>query len=91
MSAIVLQRDHALGLRRARTAANRIARDLAERYGCECVWQENTLHIARPGVSGTMTIAKDAVDVRLELGFLLAAFKPKIEASIREGVGKYFA
>lgn len=86
----MLRRDHSIGLRKARTAANRIARDLEERFNCECVWQANTLLISRAGVTGTMTVAKDSIDLHLKLGFLLAAFRPKIEESISANFRKYF-
>jgi Putative polyhydroxyalkanoic acid system protein (PHA_gran_rgn) len=38
-----------------------------------------------------MTVSKNSVEVNAKLGFLLAAFKPKIEAQISKNFDKYFA
>ncbi|MGE0802686.1 MAG: polyhydroxyalkanoic acid system family protein [Lautropia sp.] len=90
MADIMLHRDHALGLRKAKAAANRIARELADEFDCDCDWDGNTLTITRAGVDGRMKVAKDRVDVHVKLGFLLSAFKPKIEQSINDNFDRYF-
>jgi len=90
VSDILLQREHTMGLKKAKAAANRIAKDLESEFDCECSWDGNTLHFSRAGVNGHIVVAKDAVDLSVKLSFLLLAFKPKIEKSIQDNFHKYF-
>jgi putative polyhydroxyalkanoate system protein len=91
MADIELQRDHALGLKKAKAAAQKIADEMAESFDMESEWEGNVLHFSRSGVSGQMTVTKTSVEMNAKLGFLLAAFKPKIEAQIEKNFDKYFA
>ncbi len=91
MADIVLNRKHKLGLKKAREAAQKVADDLAESFDMESEWDGNTLRFERSGVNGKLVVTKDSVAVDAKLGFLLSAFKPKIEAHINENFDKYFA
>jgi putative polyhydroxyalkanoate system protein len=91
MADIELQRDHALGLKKAKAAAQKIADEMAESFDMESEWEGNVLHFSRSGVTGQMTVTKTSVEMNAKLGFLLAAFKPKIEAQIEKNFDKYFA
>jgi putative polyhydroxyalkanoate system protein len=90
MADIDLQRDHALGLKKAKAAAQKIADEMAESFDMESEWEGNVLHFSRSGVTGQMTVTKSRVEMSAKLGFLLAAFKPKIEAQIEKNFDKYF-
>jgi putative polyhydroxyalkanoate system protein len=91
MADISLQRKHKLGLKKAKEAAQKVADDLAESFDMESEWDGNTLIFERSGVNGQMVVTKDGIAVDAKLGFLLSAFKPKIEEHINQNFDKYFA
>jgi putative polyhydroxyalkanoate system protein len=91
MADIELQRDHTLGLKKAKAAAQKVAKEMEENFDMTSEWEGNTLHFTRSGVSGELTVTKDSVEMNAKLGFLLSAFKPKIEAQIASNFDKYFA
>jgi putative polyhydroxyalkanoate system protein len=90
MADIEVQRDHALGLKKAKAAAQKVADEMAENFDMESEWEGNTLHFSRSGVSGELTVTKNSVQMNAKLGFLLTAFKPKIEAQIEKNFDEYF-
>ena len=87
MSEIHIHRVHGLG----EAAALRLAGDWqvqAERdWGLRCTARADTgvHHIAfeRPGVQGVLRVSGDAFDLRLTLGFLLSAYRSRIEAELQ--------
>jgi putative polyhydroxyalkanoate system protein len=82
MADIELNRKHAIGLKKAKAAAQKVADELAEKFDVSSQWAGNTLEFERSGISGALTVTKDTVAVHAKLGFLLSAFKPKIEAAL---------
>ncbi len=86
MADIHIQRDHALGLRAARTIAFAWAEQVEAEYGMDCTYEEgddcDTLYFTRSGVKGTLTVLPDQFELEAKLGFLLGAFKDKIEGEI---------
>jgi putative polyhydroxyalkanoate system protein len=90
MADIEVQRDHALGLKKAKAAAQKVADEMAENFDMESEWEGNTLHFSRSGVTGELTVTKNSVQMNAKLGFLLSAFKPKIEAQIEKNFEEYF-
>lgn len=86
MADIHIQRDHALGLRAARKIAFAWAEQVEAEYGMDCTYEEgddcDTLYFTRSGVKGTLTVLPDQFDLQAQLGFLLGAFKDKIEGEI---------
>jgi putative polyhydroxyalkanoate system protein len=90
MADISLQRKHKLGLKKAKEAAQKVADELADSFDMESEWQGNTLNFERSGVNGQLVVTKDGVSVDAKLGFLLSAFKPKIEEQINKNFDKYF-
>jgi putative polyhydroxyalkanoate system protein len=90
MADIEVQRDHALGLKKAKAAAQKVADEMAESFDMESEWEGNTLHFSRSGVTGELTVTKNSVQMNAKLGFLLSAFKPKIEAQIEKNFEEYF-
>lgn len=91
MSEIHMQRKHAIGLKKAKVAAQRLADDLAESFDLRTEWQGNVLHFSRSGVDGRLSVTKDHVELAAKLGFLLSALKPRIEQHIAKDFEKYFA
>lgn len=91
MSDIKLKRKHALGLKKGKAAAQKVADDLATHFDMKSEWDGNLLSFSRSGVKGVLEITKDSVEVNAKLGLLLSAFKPRIEEQINKNFDKYFS
>ena len=90
MSEIHLHRKHALGLKKAKAAAQKVADEMAEHFDMSSEWSGNELHFSRSGVSGCLRVTKDEVVLDAKLGFLLSAFKPRIEEQVQKNFDRYF-
>jgi putative polyhydroxyalkanoate system protein len=81
-----IRREHSLGLPAARKIAFQWAEHVEAEFDMACTYAEGTTNdtvtFARSGVSGTLLVAKDHFDLDAKLGFLLGAFKGRIEAEI---------
>lgn len=82
MSDIRIRRRHTLTARAARQAAEKIARQLDEEFDLAYEWEENVLVFRRSGVSGELVVERKEVHIRIRLGFLLLAIRPRVEAEI---------
>lgn len=86
MADIHIQREHTLGLLEARKIAFKWAEQVEEKFDMECTYEEgkteDLVSFTRSGVSGTLAVTKDSFDLNARLGFLLGAFKDKIEGEI---------
>jgi putative polyhydroxyalkanoate system protein len=90
MSTIEVKRDHTLGLKKARVAAQRVADEMEREFGMTSEWDGNVLRFTRTGVSGELVVQKSHVELHAKLGFLLAAFKGRIEEQIHRNFDEYF-
>jgi putative polyhydroxyalkanoate system protein len=79
-------REHALGLAAARKIAFAWAEQVESEFDMECTYEEgktsDTVTFTRSGVNGTLHVTKDRFELEAKLGFLLGAFKDRIEAEI---------
>ncbi|HET8765504.1 MAG TPA: polyhydroxyalkanoic acid system family protein [Rhodanobacter sp.] len=91
MPTIAIHRPHRLPLARARVVVDEVATRMREKFGLAGDWQGDTLHFSRPGVNGSIAISAEAIDVRAELGLLLAPLKGVVEAEIRHKLDEHFA
>ena len=86
MAEIQIQRKHALGLAQARKVAFRWAEQVEEEFEMECSYEEgktiDEVCFVRSGVNGTLRVSKDHFELHAKLGFLLGAFKDRIESEI---------
>lgn len=86
MANLHIHRGHALGLAAARKIAYQWAEQVEQEFGMECTYEEgktgDTVTFTRSGVNGTLQVSKDAFELEAKLGFLLGAFKDKIEGEI---------
>ena len=86
MSDLHIQRDHHMGLPRAREVARAWALKAEEKFDMECTYEEgdtqDTLSFTRAGVAGTLLVDAQQFDMTAKLGFLFTAFKDRIEAEI---------
>jgi putative polyhydroxyalkanoate system protein len=83
---IHITRDHKLGLAAARKLAFRWAETAEEKLGMECTYEEgkasDLVTFTRAGANGELKVTKDHFELDARLGFLLGAFKERIESEI---------
>ena len=86
MADIHIERQHGMSLTQARKTAFKWAEQAEEKFDMECTYQEGStldeVSFKRSGVTGTLTVTKNAFELQAKLGFLLGAFKDKIEGEI---------
>ena len=86
MPDIHITRDHALGLAEARKIAFKWAEMAEEKFDMACTYEEGAtsdlVSFTRSGVNGELKVTKDKLELDAKLGFLLGAFKEKIEGEI---------
>ena len=86
MPDIHIEREHALGLPKARQLAFRWAETAEQKLDMECTYEEgkvsDLLTFTRSGVNGELKVTASAFELHARLGFLLGAFKDRIEREI---------
>ena len=90
MSVITIAKAHHLSHKKAKEAAGKVADDLNERFDLQYTWNGDLIEFRRPGLTGSLRVAKDAVRLDCELGFMLSLLKPTIEAEVHKQFDKYF-
>jgi len=91
MPKIAIHRPHQLSIQEARAVVDQVAARMHEKLGVEGQWQGDTLRFSRPGVSGTIAVSSDAIQVNAELGLMLAPLKGMVEQEIRRKLDEHFA
>ena len=95
MAEIHIHRAHHLGLAAARKIAFQWAEQVEQEFDMECVYEEGKTHdrvqFERIGVSGTLDVTQDDFELKAKLGFLLGAFKAKIEEEIVKNLDQLLA
>ena len=90
MPDIHIQREHALGLPKARKLAFKWAETAEEKLDMECTYEEgktsDLVTFTRSGVNGELKVTKDSFVLDARLGLLLGIFKEKIESAIVENL-----
>lgn len=86
MADLHILREHGLGLGEARKIAFKWAEHAEEEFGMECTYEEgktaDEVNFTRSGVQGTLSVTKDKFELNAKLGFLVGAFKARIESEI---------
>lgn len=95
MAEIRIEREHDLGLARARKLAWRWAEEAERKLEMECTYEEGKTHdvvrFQRPGASGELNVTKDRFLLHAKLGMLLGVFKAKIESEIVRNLDELLA
>jgi putative polyhydroxyalkanoate system protein len=90
MPDIRLERTHELGLTEARKIAFQWAEQVEEKFDMECTYEEgktkDNVSFTRSGVDGSLVVTKDSFVLEAKLGFLLGAFKDRIEGEITKNL-----
>ena len=86
MSDIHIERNHTLGLERAREVARGWLEKVEGAYGMDCKysegWVSDTAKFSRPGAEGTLRVTEDNFTLRMTLGFLMDSYARQIEEQI---------
>lgn len=86
MPDIYLRREHTLGLEAARKVATAWADRLRDQFGMDCRLDpgvgSDVLHFSRAGADGSLRVTASCFELDVRLGFLLGAYKDKIEAEV---------
>jgi putative polyhydroxyalkanoate system protein len=88
---IDIRRSHQLSIPEARALVDQVAARMHEKFGMDGKWQGDTLRFSRSGVSGTIVVSSDAIQVNAELGMMLAPLKGMVEQEIRRKLDEHFA
>jgi putative polyhydroxyalkanoate system protein len=91
MAHIEISRAHKLGAKKARTAAEKAGKHLAEKFDMQYRWaDEGELKFERPGVRGQLELDKTSVRIVVSLGLMLLPFKSRIEQEIHKNLDQLF-
>jgi putative polyhydroxyalkanoate system protein len=95
MADIHIRREHTLGLPAAQALARRWTEQAETEFDMRCTPVSEggceEVHFTRSGVSGTLRVAPDHFELEAKLGFLLAAFKDRIESEIVKNLDRLLA
>lgn len=95
MANIHILRNHKLGLSAARKVAFKWVEQAESELKMECTYEEGAtqdeVSFKRSGVSGTLHVSKDKFELNATLGFLLGAFKDRIEGEIMKNLDALLA
>ena len=86
MANVHILRKHTLGLAEARKIAFQWAEQVEKDFGMACTYDEGSTQddvaFTRSGVTGSLKVTQDKFELDAKLGFLLGAFKDRIEGEI---------
>lgn len=86
MPEIHIEREHRLGLPKARELAFKWAETAEQKLDMECTYEEgrtsDLVSFTRSGLNGELRVTKDRFELHARLGLLLGAFKDRIETEI---------
>jgi putative polyhydroxyalkanoate system protein len=90
MPDIHIEREHSLGMAKARELAFKWAEQAEQKLDMQCVYEEgkagDVVTFTRSGVNGELHVTENRFALDARLGFLLGAFKTRIEAEIRKNL-----
>ena len=92
MSDIHIHRQHHLGLKAALDIAHQWADQAEREFDMRCAFAEgpdgHEVNFSRSGVNGTLKVDQDNFELTAKLGFLLGAFKERIESEITQNLDR---
>lgn len=95
MADIHIERKHQLGLAEARKLAWQWAEQAEADFDMACTYEEgddcDEVQFSRSGVNGTLKVSADHFELDAKLGFLLGAFKDRIESEIVKNLDELLA
>lgn len=90
MAAIHVTQPYTMSHAELKQGLDELAEKLGEQYQLECDWQsDECLDIRRSGVNGQLTVGEQEIELNLNLGMLMSAFKGVIESEIKTFIDEY--
>ncbi len=90
MAQILIEREHPLGLDQARQTAAQWVHQAREQFAMDCqvisTEDGDEVRFTRSGLSGTLWVSAQHFRLKAQLGFLMSAFKDRIETEIRKNL-----
>ena len=90
MPSIDIRRPHQLPIPEARAVVDKVAARMQEKFGMTGQWQGDTLKFSRSGVTGSIAVGSDVIEVKAELGMMLTPLKGMVEQEIRRKLDEHF-
>ncbi|HEX7813792.1 polyhydroxyalkanoic acid system family protein [Dyella sp.] len=91
MPTIDIRKPHQLPLADARAVVDQVADKMREKFGMDGQWQGDTFNFSRSGVTGSIAVEAEAIQVKAELGMMLSPLKGLVEQEIRRKLDEHFA
>jgi len=95
MADIHIEREHRMDLTDARKTAALWVQQAEDKFDMRCTYEggaeSDQVSFTRSGVSGTLKINQDKFEIDARLGFLLGAFKDRIESEILKNLDTLLA
>jgi putative polyhydroxyalkanoate system protein len=89
MPKIHLEHPHSLELSEVRKRMERSLEELSSKYDVKTTWKDDrNVDLKRSGLKGFAKIEDDSVVVELDLSFVLAPMKGKIEQRLKDKLAK---
>ena len=86
MAGFRLSRDYTMPKEEVHTAAEALADDLSSRFNLSCRWngERDRVTFKGSGAKGELNITETCVNLKIELGFLAAAFERPLKEAANE-------
>ena len=95
MPELCIRRDHTLGLAEARKIAHDWVSSAQDKLDMACTYHAgdtvDRIAFTRSGVSGELTVTGERFELDAKLGFLLGAFKERIEQEVAKNLDELLA
>jgi putative polyhydroxyalkanoate system protein len=95
MPDLKISRQHTLGLPKARKVAFQWAEHAEQKLDMQCTYEEgktsDLVQFTRSGVDGSLKVTASSFELHAKLGFLLGAFKGRIESEIEKNLDQLLA
>ncbi len=95
MPDIHINRSHTLGMSAARKAAFKWAEQAENDFSMTCEYEEgkalDIVSFKRSGVDGTLNVTANSFELHAKLGFLVGAFKDRIQGEIEKNLDSILA
>lgn len=90
MAAININKGYTMPREELKEQLNELAEKLEQKFQLDCSWQsDDCLGFKRSGADGQLNIREQDLELRINLGFLLQAFKGTIEQQIQEFIDEH--
>lgn len=95
MAQILIERQHQMGLEQARRTAEQWVDEARSKFDLDCELirgsDSDEVRFSRSGLSGTLEVSGQHFRMQAQLGFLLSAFKDRIESEIEKNLDALIA